>query len=159
MKPGDVAATLETASPALGADTLVLSIAAGVTIATLEALAPGRPVVRAMPNTPGAGRASARRRSRAAPRAGAEHLDLAERLLGAVGIVVRVGEPMLDAVTGLSGSGPAYIFLVAEAMIEAGVLVGFAARRREQARRADAARLGHVCWPRDEPDPRRCGPR
>ncbi len=54
----------------------------------------------------------------------ADHLDLAERLLGTVGIVVRVGEPMLDAVTGLSGSGPAYVFLVAEAMIEAGVLVG-----------------------------------
>ena len=49
-------------------------------------------------------------------------MDLAERLLGSVGIVVRVAEPALDAVTGLSGSGPAYFFLVAESMIEAGVL-------------------------------------
>ena len=73
-------------------DTLVLSIAAGVTIATLEAAAPGRPVVRAMPNTP-ALVGPARRRSRRARTRPSEHLELAERLLGAVGIVVRVAEP------------------------------------------------------------------
>jgi pyrroline-5-carboxylate reductase len=123
VKPNDVEATLETAGPALGTDTLVLSIAAGVTIATIERLAPDRPVVRAMPNTPALVGKGA---SAIAPgsRAGAEHLDLAEQLLGAVGIVVRVNEPALDAVTGLSGSGPAYVFLIAEALIEAGVLVG-----------------------------------
>jgi pyrroline-5-carboxylate reductase len=124
VKPGDVAATLETALPALDAATLVLSIAAGVTIATIEQLVPGRPVVRAMPNTPalvGIGASAIAGGSHA----GADDLDLAERLLGVVGIVERVAEPMLDAVTGLSGSGPAYVFLVAEAMIEAGVLVGF----------------------------------
>jgi pyrroline-5-carboxylate reductase len=123
VKPNDVAATLETAVPALGSDTLVLSIAAGVTIATLEALVPDRPVVRAMPNTPalvGAGASAIA----SGTHAGAEHLDVAEQLLGSVGIVVRVGEPALDAVTGLSGSGPAYVFLVAEALTEAGVLVG-----------------------------------
>jgi pyrroline-5-carboxylate reductase len=125
VKPGDVEATLETALPALGAGTLVLSIAAGVTIARIEAFVPERPVVRAMPNTPalvGLGASAIAGGTRAT----AEHLDLAERLLGSVGIVVRVREPMLDAVTGLSGSGPAYVFLVAEAMIEAGVLVGLA---------------------------------
>jgi pyrroline-5-carboxylate reductase len=125
VKPGDVAATLETALPALGTHTLVLSIAAGVTISTIEALVPERPVVRAMPNTPalvGIGASAIA----GGTHAGADHLDLAERLLGAVGIVVRVAEPTLDAVTGLSGSGPAYFFLVAEAMIEAGVLVGLA---------------------------------
>jgi pyrroline-5-carboxylate reductase len=123
VKPNDVPATLETALPALGTDTLVLSIAAGVTIATIEGLVPDRPVVRAMPNTPALVRTGA---SAIAPgtHATADHMDLAERLLGAVGIVVRVGEPALDAVTGLSGSGPAYVFLVAEALIEAGVLVG-----------------------------------
>jgi pyrroline-5-carboxylate reductase len=125
VKPGDVSSTLETALAALGPTTLVLSIAAGVTIATIEECVPGRPVVRAMPNTPalvGIGASGIA----GGTWAGAEHLDLAERLLGAVGIVVRVAEPMLDAVTGLSGSGPAYFFLVAEALIEAGVLVGFA---------------------------------
>jgi pyrroline-5-carboxylate reductase len=60
----------------------------------------------------------------AGTRAEEQHLDLAERVLGAVGTVVRVPEAQLDAVTGLSGSGPAYVFLIAEAMIEAGVLVG-----------------------------------
>jgi pyrroline-5-carboxylate reductase len=123
VKPNDVPATLETALPALGVETLVLSIAAGITIATIESLVPDRPVVRAMPNTPALVGTGA---SAIAPgtHAKAEHMDLAERLLGAVGIVVRVGEPALDAVTGLSGSGPAYVFLVAEALIEAGVLVG-----------------------------------
>ncbi len=123
VKPNDVASTLETAATALGADTLVLSIAAGVTIAALEGLVGNRPVVRAMPNTPalvGVGASAIAGGTHARP----DHLDLAERLLGAVGIVVRVNETSLDAVTGLSGSGPAYLFLVAEAMIEAGVLVG-----------------------------------
>ena len=123
VKPGDVAASLQAAEPSLASSTLVLSIAAGVTIATIEALVPGRPVVRAMPNTPavvgvGASAIAAGRHAHD------QHLELAARLLGAVGIVVTVGEPALDAVTGLSGSGPAYVFLVAEAMIEAGVLVG-----------------------------------
>ena len=102
----------------------VLSIAAGVTIAALEAcLPPGTPVVRAMPNTPalvGAGAAAVAGGSSAAE----EDLAWAEGVLGAVGVVVRVDEPLLDAVTGLSGSGPAYVFLVAEALIDAGVLVG-----------------------------------
>jgi pyrroline-5-carboxylate reductase len=123
VKPGDVAATLETALPALGAETLVLSIAAGVTIATLERLVPDRPIVRAMPNTPAVVGVGA---SAIAPgtHARADHLEVAERLLGAVGIVVRVGEAALDAVTGLSGSGPAYVFLIAESLVDAGVLVG-----------------------------------
>ena len=123
VKPGDV----ETACRALadtGSRVPVLSIAAGITLRRLEAcLAPGTPVVRAMPNTPaliGAGAAAV-----AAGRA-ADESDLAwaEEILGAVGRVVRVDEALLDAVTGLSGSGPAYVFLVAEALVDAGVLAG-----------------------------------
>ena len=122
VKPGDVPVVCR--ALAAHGPSRVLSIAAGVTIATLEAdLAPGSRVVRAMPNTPaiiGLGAAAV------APGTAASDDDLAwaEELLGAVGVVVRVKEPLLDAVTGLSGSGPAYLFLVAEALIEAGVLAG-----------------------------------
>ena len=86
-------------------------------------LGDGMPVVRAMPNTPALVRAGA---AAIAPgtAAGPDELAWAEGILGAVGVVVRVAEPLLDAVTGLSGSGPAYVFLVAEALIEAGVHVG-----------------------------------
>jgi pyrroline-5-carboxylate reductase len=123
VKPGDV----EEACRALartGSSSPVLSIAAGVTISRLEAaLAPGNPVVRAMPNTPalvGAGAAAVA----AGHAAGESDVVWAEQILGAVGTVVRVDEPLLDAVTGLSGSGPAYVFLVVEALTEAGVLAG-----------------------------------
>jgi pyrroline-5-carboxylate reductase len=122
VKPGDVPAVCRAVAEA-GTER-VLSIAAGVTIATLEAnLVPGTPVVRAMPNTPavvGIGAAAI------APgtTAGEEDLAWAESLLGSVGTVVRVAEPLLDAVTGLSGSGPAYVFLVAEALIAAGIEAG-----------------------------------
>lgn len=122
VKPGDVPAACRAVAAA--GSGRVLSIAAGVTLATLEAeLAPGTAVVRAMPNTPalvGVGAAAIA----AGGAATDDDLAWAEALLGAVGIVVRVKEPLLDAVTGLSGSGPAYVFLVAEALIDAGVLSG-----------------------------------
>ena len=123
VKPVDVPTALEQALPSLEADTLVLSIAAGVRLATVEAAVGDRPVVRAMPNTAAlVGRAAtAIAGGRHATDA---HLVLAERVLGAVGVVVRVPEGHLDAVTALSGSGPAYVFLVAEALIDAGVLAG-----------------------------------
>ncbi len=109
----------------------VLSIAAGVPTSTLEGVLGSEvAVVRAMPNTPalvGAGASAIA----AGATAGDEDLDWAEEVLGAVGLVVRLPERQLDAVTGLSGSGPAYIFLVAEALIDAGVLVGLS---REVAR-------------------------
>jgi len=102
----------------------VLSIVAGVSSARLEAvMPPGSVVVRAMPNTPaliGAGVAGLS----GGMAATAADLDWAEGILGAVGTVVRLPERQLDAVTGVSGSGPAYVFLVAEAMIEAGVTTG-----------------------------------
>ena len=102
----------------------VLSIAAGVRLATIEgALPTGTPVVRAMPNTPSlVGMGAAAIAGGAA--ASDDDLAWAEGILGSVGVVVRVGEDKIDAVTGLSGSGPAYVFLIAEALIDAGVLVG-----------------------------------
>lgn len=103
----------------------VLSVAAGVTLGRLEADLPvGAPVIRAMPNTPslvGAG-AAAIVAGRHAEQA---ELGWAAEILGAVGTVVTVkDESLLDAVTGLSGSGPAYLWLVVESMVEAGVLAG-----------------------------------
>lgn len=122
VKPAQVASVCH-ALAALGPCRLV-SIAAGVTIGALEgALAPGSRVVRAMPNTPalvGVGAAAIA----AGSSAGEADLAWAESLLGAVGMVVRVDEPLLDAVTGLSGSGPAYVFLLAEALIDAGEAAG-----------------------------------
>jgi pyrroline-5-carboxylate reductase len=123
VKPGDVAAALEACAPILPDHALVLSIAAGVTLADVEAGAGDRPVVRAMPNT-GALVGKGAAAISAGAHADESHLELAEKVLGAVGTVVRVPEAHLDAVTGLSGSGPAYVFLFAEAMTEAGVLVG-----------------------------------
>ena len=123
VKPADVAAVLDAAEPALGADALVVSIAAGVVLATLEAALPGRAVVRAMPNTPALVREGVAAIA-GGSRTTEAHLATAGRLLGAVGTVVELPERALDAVTGLSGSGPAYVFLLAEAMIEAGVLNG-----------------------------------
>ena len=103
---------------------LLVSIAAGVTTLRIERELGGEPhVVRAMPNTPalvGAG-AAALCKGRFATEA---DLSAAEEILSAVGIVVRTDERYLDAVTALSGSGPAYIFYMAEAMIAAGVEVG-----------------------------------
>lgn len=122
VKPQDVAAACEAVGRA-GVDRL-LSIAAGVPLAKLEAaLPPGTPVVRAMPNTPALVGAGAAAIAGGAAAKG-EDLEWAESILGAVGTVTRVPESLLDAVTGLSGSGPAYVFLVAEALIAAGTAVG-----------------------------------
>jgi pyrroline-5-carboxylate reductase len=122
VKPGDVA---EAARAVAEAGTQrILSVAAGVKTRAIEEAA-GRPlrVVRAMPNTPALVRAGAAAISPGSS-ADADDMAWAEEILGAVGVVVRVPETALDAVTGLSGSGPAYVFLVAEAMADAGVLAG-----------------------------------
>jgi pyrroline-5-carboxylate reductase len=122
VKPNDVEAACSAVAEA-GCER-VLSIAAGVTLDRLQdALGRDIPVVRAMPNTPalvGSGAAAIAGGVTATD----DDLAWAESILTAVGTVVRLSEHLLDAVTGLSGSGPAYVFLVAEALIEAGVLVG-----------------------------------
>jgi len=103
---------------------VLVSIAAGVTLAQLEAeLAPGARIVRVMPNTPAlvGASASAFALGRAARR---EDADLVEKLLETVGVACELNESLLDAVTGLSGSGPAYIYLVIEALSDGGVAAG-----------------------------------
>lgn len=122
VKPNDVPGAARAVADA-GARR-ILSVAAGVTTKSIETAA-GRPlaVVRAMPNTPALIRAGAAAISPGST-ASEDDLTWAEAVLGAVGVVVRVPEAALDAVTGLSGSGPACVFLVAEALIEGGVLAG-----------------------------------
>ena len=123
VKPGDVEATCR-ALAAVAGGARVLSIAAAVSTARLESwLGPGVAVVRAMPNTPAAIGAGAAAIAPGSSATGAD-LDWAAGVLEAVGTVVRVPEHLLDAVTGLSGSGPAYVFLVAEALTDAGVAAG-----------------------------------
>jgi pyrroline-5-carboxylate reductase len=122
VKPPDVGSLASEIAPALRPQALVVSVAAGISTGLLEGHLPaGCRVVRVMPNTPmlvGEGMSAIA----AGSHAGADDLARAEELLGAVGKVVRLPEAQLDAVTALSGSGPAYVFLLAEAMIDGGVL-------------------------------------
>jgi len=119
-------------SGALGPDTLVISVASGITCDAIEASLPDNArVVRAMPNTPaqiGLGATAI-----AAGRHASEgDLKLASMIFDAVGLTVTVDEIQLDAVTGLSGSGPAYIFLILEALSDAGVKVGLSRRNAQR---------------------------
>ena len=124
VKPHHVVEVLSGLSGGLASETLVVSIAAGVSLSTLQdALPKDQPVFRVMPNTPallGKGMTGI------APGAATEpaHVDKVTELLEAVGKVRVVEEKDMDALTALSGSGPAYLFYVADAMIEAGVHQG-----------------------------------
>ena len=124
VKPQDIEALLGEVGGLIAADQTVLSIAAAIPTSLIEGHLIARvPVVRAMPNTPAlvhegmAGIA-------AGAHAEEEHLAAAEEVLAHLGRVVRVPESAMDAVTAVSGSGPAYFALLAEAMIEAGILLG-----------------------------------
>jgi pyrroline-5-carboxylate reductase len=124
VKPQDIEGLLSSVSAHLGADQTLLSVVAAISTSFIEArLSEPVPVVRAMPNTP-----SVVHEGMAGIAAGAhaqeEHLKLAFEVLSHVGRVIVVPESYLDAVTAISGSGPAYFALLAEAMIEAGILLG-----------------------------------
>jgi len=122
VKPGNLADVLGELRD-IPDDRLVVSIAAGVTLSVLERALPDNPVIRVMPNTPamvGAGVSVFSRGSKA----GGEHAGYVRKILGAVGYVCEVPEPLMDAVTGLSGSGPAYAAVVIDALAEGGVLMG-----------------------------------
>src|SRR6516165_7902847 len=123
VKPQDMAALLDEIAPHVPADRLVLSLAAGIpTRLNVSGLGAKMPVVRVMSNTPvhvdaamsviSAGRYAAE-----------EHLRRAEELLEPVGKVLRIPESQQDAATALSGSGPAYVYFLVEAMVDAGILL------------------------------------
>jgi pyrroline-5-carboxylate reductase len=124
VKPVNVAPLLEEIRPAFAPAHLLISIAAGIPIAHLESgLGTAARVIRVMPNTPAlvGASASAFALGKSATSADAA---LAEKLLSAVGLVFQLKESMLDAVTGLSGSGPAYVYLIIEALSDGGVAAG-----------------------------------
>jgi pyrroline-5-carboxylate reductase len=123
-KPQVLGQVLPDLAAIVGPDTLLISIAAGISSARIERAFPaGARVVRTMPNTPalvGAGATAIAAGSHASD----ADLELAETLFRSVGIAVRVPEEQIDAVTGLSGSGPAYVFAMIEALRDAGVREG-----------------------------------
>ncbi len=122
VKPGKVEETIVNLA-GLKSETLVISIAAGIGLSMLEGLMPNSPVIRVMPNTPclvGAG-VNVMARGK---KAGDEDVEKARKVLSAVGFVSEVGEDLMDAVTGLSGSGPAYVALMIDAMSDGGVKMG-----------------------------------
>lgn len=134
-----------------GGETLFVSVAAGTTIATFEeVLGPDTPIVRAMPNTPAAvGQGITAIVGNA--KAGAQGLDEAELLLSAVGEVVRLeNEGQIDAVTGVSGSGPAYVFHLIETMAAAGEAQGLPADLALQLARATVAGAGALAQQAEE---------
>ena len=124
VKPQDMRVLLEQIAPHVPADRLIISVAAGIPTSLIERRLSGDvPVVRVMSNTPvlvdeamsviSAGR-----------HAGESHLRRAEELLRPVGMVLRIPESQQDAATALSGSGPAYVYFLVEAMVDAGILLG-----------------------------------
>ena len=124
VKPQIMVEILDSLAPVLEPHHLVISIAAGIKLSTLESkLGQGVRVVRVMPNTPCLVRSAASAYS-LGTHATQEDADLVHRLLTSVGLAIQVEEKMMDAVTGLSGSGPAYVFLMVEALADGGVAAG-----------------------------------
>jgi pyrroline-5-carboxylate reductase len=124
VKPQVVGDVLKEIAPELGKDTLIISVAASVPTSYIEQRAGAKiPVVRAMPNTcstVGCGMTGICRGAHAS----AEHLEIAQAMFNAVGRTVVVDEKNMDAVTGLSASGPAFVYIILESLAEAGVKVG-----------------------------------
>ena len=123
IKPQDSNQAIEELAEHLPTECLIISIVAGLTLAELAKALPQNPSIRTMPNTPallGAGISAISPDKNVS----GEHLESCQTILGSVGEVVQVTEDQLDAVTAVSGSGPAYVFLLAEAMISAGVAEG-----------------------------------
>ena len=124
VKPQDMNVLLDEIAPHLPADRLLISVAAGIPTAAIERrLGTEVPVVRVMSNTPVLVDEAMSVIS-AGPHAGEEHLRRAEELLRPVGKVLRIPESQQDAATALSGSGPAYVYFLVEAMVDAGILLG-----------------------------------
>ena len=123
VKPGDVPALLDQIGSVITPPQRVITLAAGVPTAVFEARLGAVPVVRAMPNTP-AQIAQAITAIAPGRHAGDAALDHAQAILGAVGETIVLDESLLDAATAVSGTGPAYVFILAEALVEAAIREG-----------------------------------
>lgn len=133
VKPQVFPALLPEIASHIGSQCLVISIAAGVPLSVMESkLSQDARVIRSMPNTPALVAAGATAIA-AGKHASADDMATAQQIFESVGVCVRVPENLMDAVTALSGSGPGYVFLLAEALVDAGVNVGLP--------HADATRL------------------
>ena len=145
MKPQEAPAVVAALAPMIDGSTLVVSVMAGRTMRFLEqALPPGTAIVRAMPNTPAA---IGRGISVAVPNAKVsdEQRQLTHRLLAAIGAVEWVeDDALIDAVTAVSGSGPAYVFLLAESLARAGHAAGLPAELAARLARATVAGSGEL---------------
>ncbi len=150
VKPQNMAATLQEIRSAVDKSKLVISIAAGITTNFIEnSLAKGVRVVRVMPNTPalvGKGAAAVAGGSRAK----AGDIKLTRAIFNAVGVSIEVEEKYMDAVTGLSGSGPAYFFLIIEALIEAGLKKGLSRSLSKQLAAQTMLGAAHLCLQSDK---------
>ncbi|HVV11104.1 pyrroline-5-carboxylate reductase [Amycolatopsis sp.] len=124
VKPQDIGPVLDELAPLVSSDSLIVSLCAGLPTSLYERRLPaGVPVVRVMPNTPmvvNEAMSAVSPGTHATP----EHVALVKEMLSSVGQVIEVPESQQDAVTALSGSGPAYFFFLVEAMIDAGILLG-----------------------------------
>lgn len=144
VKPQVAAMVLPNVAPLVGDDTVIVSVMAGKTLAFLEAALPGAAIVRAMPNTPAA---IGRGITVAVPnkKVTAAQKKLAHDLLAATGAVEWIDdEALMDAVTAVSGSGPAYIFHLTEALAKAGVIAGLPPQLAETLARATVAGSGEL---------------
>lgn len=132
MKPNDIIAALHALSPLLNEQQLIISVVAGVAIAAIrEQINLSLPIVRAMPNTAssiGLGATGISYSEEVEP----HHRLVAEHIFQAIGTVAVVDEALMNIVTGVSGSGPAYIYYMMEAMIEAGIAGGLSAEQAQQ---------------------------
>ena len=151
VKPQMMAEALDRVAGQGGGGTLVISVAAGTPIRSYEdAFGPGTPVIRSMPNTPAAvGKAITAIVGN--QHASSDHLDLAETLLSAIGQVVRLAsETQIDAVTGISGSGPAYVFYMIDALAAAARAEGLPADMAMHLAKATVAGAGALAEQSDQ---------
>lgn len=150
VKPHHVPEVLDAATGALGSGTVVVSVAAGVTSATMGRHLPDRAItVRVMPNTPALIGQGVSVLS-PGPYATTEHLDLVQQLLAETGYVTSVAEEYQDVVTAISGSGPAYVFYLIDAMAEAAVLGGLSREQGLELARRTVAGAGAMAAQSDE---------